>query len=123
MPQAPTVLVVDDDEYVREYAVEALRNAGFEAVAAGSAPEALAALEEHDQITLLFTDIVMPGIDGYMLADMVTTRWPGIKVVYATGYADIARSLPGIRHGPMLDKPYRSTALLEAIATVMRRPL
>ncbi len=119
MPQPATILVVDDDIQVRDYAVEILADAGFQTVVAENGPQAIAALEDHAGIALLFTDVVMPGIDGIMLADMATSRWPALKVVYATGYHDVARSLPGVIHGPILDKPYRMAALLSTIATVL----
>ncbi len=106
-----TILVVDDDDDVRDLAMYALERDGHLVIGARNGVEALDLIDQHPEIDLLFTDVVMPGIDGIMLADMIKTHRPRIKVVYATGYHDLARSLPGIIHGVMLDKPYRPDRL------------
>jgi CheY-like chemotaxis protein len=113
--RAVTVVVVDDDDDVRETAVEALRRAGYNVVAAGGGAEALAALDANPSARLLFTDVKMPGIDGFMLADMAKMRWPKLKVLYATGYHDEVQTKPGIRHGEVLAKPYRAVQLTEEV--------
>jgi DNA-binding NtrC family response regulator len=115
-----SVLVVDDDADVLLVAIMMLEDAGFAVYSAGNALDAMSLLDEHDEIGLIFTDIVMPGIDGFMLADMVKQHRPEINVLYATGYGDIgkARSQQGVVHGKILDKPYRAEQLRHEIAVL-----
>jgi CheY-like chemotaxis protein len=80
------VLVVDDDQRVREALVGMLNMAGHRTDYAGSGIEALAKLE-RDQFDLVFTDLSMPEMDGWEVASEVHRRWPGVKVVLITGYA------------------------------------
>jgi two-component sensor histidine kinase len=82
----PNVLVVEDEMVLRLRAVDIVEDAGFTAVEAVSADEALAVLEARSDISLLFTDIQMPGsIDGLMLAHAVHKRWPAIKIILVSG--------------------------------------
>jgi CheY-like chemotaxis protein len=86
------VLVVEDDELVREVAVEGLTEAGFEVVEAASAEEALARCEEH-VADVLFTDIRLPGsLDGWDVAEQCRETNPGLPVIYATGSRTCARA-------------------------------
>jgi CheY-like chemotaxis protein len=101
-----TVLVVDDEEGMREVAAAILRRAGYNVIAVRSGFEAMEVLHDTPGVALLFTDIKMPGIDGFMLADMAKVSRPGLKVIYATGFRDEVDTRPGVRHGEILDKPY-----------------
>ena len=85
-PKRAKVLVVDDDHRVREALVGMLRFAGHSTDHASSGHEALAKLE-RDRFDLVFTDLSMPGMDGWAVASEVRRRWPEIKVVLITGYA------------------------------------
>ena len=105
------VLIVDDDEQVLSTGAEMLRMLGHEPVEALGGQEALRLIEDHPETELLVTDIVMPAIDGIKLADMLTVRRPEMKVLYATGYMDHAKTLPGILHGRIMRKPYRLNEL------------
>jgi CheY-like chemotaxis protein len=105
--QPLSVLIVDDDEQVLVTGAEMLRMLGHEPVEALGSQEALRLIEDHPETELLFTDIVMPQIDGIKLADMLSVRRPELKVLYATGYMDHARTLPGVLHGRIMRKPYR----------------
>jgi two-component sensor histidine kinase len=83
---ATNVLVVEDEMVLRMRAVDIVEDAGFTAVEAISADEALAILEARSDISLLFSDIQMPGtIDGLKLAHAVHDRWPGIKIILVSG--------------------------------------
>jgi len=83
-----TVLVVEDDAAVRSYIVEVLRDLGYTVLDVGDGEAALQLIERHDQpIDLLLTDVVMPRINGRMLAEAVERQRPGIKVLFMTGYA------------------------------------
>lgn len=91
MTSAPTnVLVVDDEMVLRMRAVDIVEDAGFTAVEAVNADEALAILESRSDITLLFSDIQMPGtMDGLKLAHAVHERWPAIKIILVSGQVQV----------------------------------
>jgi two-component sensor histidine kinase/CheY-like chemotaxis protein len=84
---SPTnVLVVEDEMVLRMRAVDIVEDAGFTAVEAVNADEALSILEERSDIALLFSDIQMPGsMDGLKLAHAVHARWPSIKIILVSG--------------------------------------
>ena len=80
------VLVVEDEMVLRMRAVDIVEDAGFTAVEAVNADEALAVLEARSDISLLFSDIQMPGsMDGLKLAHAVHERWPSIKIILVSG--------------------------------------
>jgi two-component sensor histidine kinase/ActR/RegA family two-component response regulator len=82
----PNVLVVEDELVLRMRAIDMVTDAGFNAVEAVNADQALSILESRSDISLLFTDIQMPGsIDGLKLAHAVHKRWPAIKIVLVSG--------------------------------------
>jgi len=85
------VLVVEDEMVLRLRAVDIVEDAGFTAVEAVSADEALAILESRSDISLLFSDIQMPGsMDGLMLAHAVHERWPAIKIILVSGQVKLS---------------------------------
>jgi two-component sensor histidine kinase/DNA-binding NarL/FixJ family response regulator len=85
---APKVLVVEDEMILRMRAVEIVEDAGFSPIEAVNADEAISILESRSDISLLFTDIQMPGsIDGLRLAHAVHDRWPSIKIILVSGRA------------------------------------
>jgi signal transduction histidine kinase/CheY-like chemotaxis protein len=115
------ILVVEDDAGVRTTTVEALRDLGYRVAAAASAAEALAMLDDGLAVDLLFTDIVMPDMSGRQLADAVAARWPGLPVLFTTGYTRNA-----VVHNGMLDagvaflaKPFSLEQLAYKIADVL----
>src|SRR6202011_627139 len=80
------ILVVEDEMLLRMRAVDMVEDAGFTAVEAVNADDALAVLESRSDIELLFTDIQMPGsMDGLKLAFAVHERWPAIKIILVSG--------------------------------------
>lgn len=82
----PVVLVVEDEMVLRMRAVDIVEDAGFEPIEAVSADEAIEIMESRDDISLLFTDIQMPGsMDGLKLAHAAHSRWPHIKIVLVSG--------------------------------------
>jgi CheY-like chemotaxis protein len=80
------VMVVEDEERVRNYSVEALRELGYTVVQADSGAAALRLIEAGQDVTLLFTDVVMPEMNGRELADRAVEKLPKLKVLYTTGY-------------------------------------
>ena len=107
----PQVMVVEDEYLVRDMIVSELEFAGFQVMQAASAEDALAQLSDVDGIDLLFTDIRLPGMDGWQLAETVRGRHPNIPVIYASGYVDRMQPLP---HSKFLQKPYRPSQVLQA---------
>jgi CheY-like chemotaxis protein len=111
-----SILVVDDDADVRELSALFLRELGYTVIEAPNGKAALAELHSHPEIVLLFTDIVMPEVDGVLLAERARALRPDIRVVYATGFAEKVRSLRGQPlYGPVLQKPWRGLQLAQAI--------
>jgi signal transduction histidine kinase/PAS domain-containing protein len=92
------ILVVEDEERVRALSVEALRELGYSVIEASGPRQALQMLDEDQQVTLLFTDVVMPDMSGRQLADRARGKRPNLKVLYTTGYTRNA-----IVHNGMLD--------------------
>jgi CheY-like chemotaxis protein len=104
--QRPVVLIVEDEFLLRMDAVDMIQAAGFEVVEAGNADEAIEILEARPDITVVFTDIQMPGsMDGLRLAQAVRGRWPPIKIVATSGRVNVRENdLP--EGGRFLSKPY-----------------
>ena len=89
----PVVLIVEDEFLLRMDAVEMIAAAGFEVVEAGNADQAIEILEARRDITVVFTDIQMPGsMDGLKLARAVRGRWPPIKIVATSGHVHVERN-------------------------------
>jgi CheY-like chemotaxis protein len=116
--EKPLILVVEDEENVREIVCMDLEDAGFEVIEAGSGDEAFSLFRRcatgDRAIRLLFTDIRMPGsMDGWELAEKARGLAPALGVVYASGHLATAdRAVPG---SIFLQKPYRTTNLLESL--------
>ena len=102
----PVVLIVEDEFLLRMDAVDMITAAGFEAIEAANADEAIEILEARPDITVVFTDIQMPGsMDGLKLARAVRGRWPPIKIVATSGHVNVGETdLP--EGGRFLPKPY-----------------
>jgi CheY-like chemotaxis protein len=108
------ILVVDDDEDVRAYSTESLRELGYSVLGASNGRTALQTLNSHPEIAVIFTDIGLPdGMNGRQLAEEARKRNPAIKVLFTTGYARNAivhdgRLDPGVE---LLTKPFTQAAL------------
>jgi CheY-like chemotaxis protein len=111
----PVVLVVEDDFLIRMHAAEMIADAGFDVVEAASADEAIAILEDRLDITVVFTDIQMPGsMDGLKLAAAIRGRWPPIKIVATSGFVNVRQDdLPG--GGRFLPKPYSPEQIVRTL--------
>ena len=107
-PNGETVLVVEDEDGVRSMTVEALQGLGYTVIAAAGPEQALGLLDEGVRADLLFTDIVMPGMDGRVLADRIKEKHPEVRVLFTTGYTRGAPPYDGIADsgGAMLPKPF-----------------
>ena len=115
----PVVLVVEDDALLRILAVEVVEEAGFTAIEARNADEAVVLLEARTDITLVFTDINMPGsMDGLKLAHAVRDRWPPIKILVGSGKQQLHPSdLPS--NSCFVEKPYQAAALVEELRSII----
>ncbi len=109
------VLVVEDEFLVRQCAVDMINEAGFEAIEAANADEAIDILECRSDIRIVFTDIHMPGsIDGLKLAHAVRDRWPPIKLIVTSGHMNLPESaLPA--GGRFFSKPYQLSEIARAL--------
>jgi PAS domain S-box-containing protein len=108
--QVRTVLVVDDDDAVREVAVRALARAGYRVLSASGGDAALALLangEEHASL-LVLTDVLMPGMSGPELADRVAAVYPSARIAFMSGFStdELARSGVGSPMRSLLNKPF-----------------
>jgi CheY-like chemotaxis protein len=97
---------------------------GYQVSTAGSGPAALAILGSGIAFDLLFTDVAMPAMSGYDLADAARRLQPRLKLLFTTGYAgDQPRDLDmGPEQLPMLRKPYRQAELARAVRAVLDAP-
>src|SRR6202171_5096531 len=114
-------IMLQFDTDVRAYVVETLRELGYDVLEAAGGEEALALMDRHKTISLLLTDVVMPGQNGRKLADTARQRQASLKVLYMTGYSRNAivhqgRLDPGVE---LLQKPLTS----EQLATTVRKVL
>jgi CheY-like chemotaxis protein len=116
------VLLVEDEPLVRDTVVEILRDAGFTVAAAGSAEEALTAAESctDGPPPVVVVDLHLgSGMDGLALGAEALRRWPGVGVVYATGYpGDFTGRLLGPQERYVV-KPFKPTVLLHAVRRLM----
>jgi len=91
--QKPAVLVVEDEPLIAANAVDMVEEAGFKAIAASDADEAIRILESRNDIRAVFTDVQMPGsIDGLRLAWLVRSRWPPVVLIVTSGQMNIPES-------------------------------
>ena len=116
-----TILLVEDDSEVREFISETLRELGYSVIEAPEAETALRLLEQHEQIDLLLTDVVLPGVNGRQLADRVRSKRTSLKVLFMTGYSRNAivhqgRLDPGVE---FIQKPLTQGSLAARIRAVL----
>jgi PAS domain S-box-containing protein len=112
-----TILVVEDDAFVRTFVDTQLKNLGYKTLVAANGKEAMGLVDEGEPFDLLFTDVIMPGMSGRELAEAIRAKRPQIKVLYTSGYTD--NSI--VHHGRLdegvllLTKPYRRPQLAQMI--------
>ena len=111
----PVVLIVEDELLIRMDAVDMIKSGGFDVVEAENADEAIFILEHRFDISVVFTDIHMPGsMDGLKLAAAIRGRWPPIKIVATSGLLKICTDgLPSGSH--FLPKPYSASQIVGAL--------
>jgi PAS domain S-box-containing protein len=121
-----TILVVEDDALVRGFVIAQLHSLGYRTVTFGDGRAALEYVESGQPFDLLFTDVVLPGgMTGRQLADEVTRRQPGTRILYTSGYTESAI----VHHGRLdqgvmlLSKPYRKLALASIVRQALGDPI
>jgi CheY-like chemotaxis protein len=117
-PAKGRVLVVEDNAHVGEFATQLLADLGYETVLAQHGEMALQLIDGGEEVDLMFTDVVMPGMSGVDLAREFKRRRPDVPVILASGYSHILAE-QGAHGFPLLQKPYSVEALSRAIATAL----
>jgi CheY-like chemotaxis protein len=118
------ILLVEDDQLVRDFTAEILRDLGYEVLEAGDADAGWEILATADRIDLLCTDIMMPGsMNGFQLAEKARGKRPDLKLVYMSGYPDKAFETAKPANGtvPFIAKPFTGGELAEGVARAMGR--
>jgi CheY-like chemotaxis protein len=114
------ILIVEDEPILRFAGVAMLEGAGYEAIEASDADEALRILESHEDVRLVFTDIDMPrgSLNGLKLAATVRKRWPPIAIIVVSGH-----QVPTLNELPpgsvFFQKPYQDTEVLDEMARML----
>jgi PAS domain S-box-containing protein len=119
------VLIVEDDPFVRSYAVMSLRSLGYAVIASVDGTDALQKLNSDIPIDILFTDIVMPGgINGWELADLAIAERPDLRILLTSGYALDTMAARGRLpdRSVILTKPYRKAELARRLREMMMEP-
>ena len=117
-----TILVVDDEDALCSLANDILVNHGYKVLCARSSEKALEILKT-ETVDLLFSDVIMPGMDGYELASRVNKDYPDIKIQMASGFSDMRHKseFDEKMHQQRLLKPYSSIKLLHRIRSLLDR--
>jgi CheY-like chemotaxis protein len=121
MDPRPTIMVVDDESGIRELLVEWLGEDGYQVHSAADPDAALVLLDRNPDITLLLTDVVMPGsLNGFDLARRARALRPGLKVMFISAYSMAETVLAARSHAdPMLRKPFRHEQLMTQVRRVL----
>jgi len=119
-----TVLVAEDEDAVRQLAVESLVRSGYKVIASASGEDALRLAATHDgTIHLLLSDVVMPGMKGPELADRLRAMRPGIRVLFMSGYAADVVTPSDLKEATLMSKPFSPATLSQAVRRVLDVPL
>jgi PAS domain S-box-containing protein len=119
-----TILLVEDEQAVRELTQTVLTSQGYRVMVAADAADAERICEKHrGEIQLLLTDVVMPGVSGRELAQRISLRRPGIRVLFMSGYTDNIIAQGGLLEEGMafLQKPFTPTGLIHKIRDVLNQ--
>jgi PAS domain S-box-containing protein len=116
-----TILLVEDDDSVRPLVATVLRGYGYDVLEAESPEEALRVAQGRDDLDLLLTDVVMPGMNGRELAELLLARQPSLKVLYTSGYPADAMVRAGIADSSAayIEKPYLPDELARTLRTLL----
>lgn len=117
----PAVLVVDDETSIRVFVSRVLQDSGYEVVVAGSGTEALERFNNMPRCDLLFTDYLMPNMNGDELARRLRLERPDLKILYLTGFSDrlFAEKMLLWNGEAFLDKPCSPKAAMEGVSLLL----
>ena len=119
-----SILVVEDDKLVRDYVITQLASLGYKTLAAANGPDALRLIDAGAEFDLLFTDVIMPAMNGCQLVDEALKRRPALKTLFTSGYTENAI----LHHGRLdpdvllLAKPYRKADLARMVRLAIETP-
>jgi CheY-like chemotaxis protein len=117
-----TILVVDDEALIRTAINRMLQAIDCQILNATNGNEALAICEQwKGAIHLMLTDVMMPGMNGFDLADHVTKRWPSIKILFISGFATDAAIRRRTSNHPLLQKPFTRDQLTCKVRELLKR--
>jgi len=119
------ILVVDDEEDIRQLLGYALRQAGFTVLVSKHGQEALSLIQARSgKVDLVLSDVMMPELDGPMLARRLSEDWPAIPILFMTGYpAEMLASAELLPAGiPRIEKPFSMAALVRTIRSALQAP-
>jgi CheY-like chemotaxis protein len=118
-----TLLVVEDEPAVRHLACDVLRAQGYEALSATNGQDGLHVARQHKgvAISLVITDVIMPRMGGKVMAEWLKSSFPGIKILYTSGYTDDAITHHGVLDPGVdfLPKPYTPASLAHKVRTML----
>jgi CheY-like chemotaxis protein len=118
-----TILLVEDNAEVRRLTATRLSSLGYLIIEAIDGPSAIKIIDSERSLDLLFTDVAMPGgLDGRELASLARTRRPGLRVLLASGYAEIDGQSPAQEPFNILTKPYSKQTLAQRVHETLTRP-
>lgn len=118
-----TILVVEDNPNVRKTVIRQLHDLGYKTLEADSGARALELVNGGYEFDLLLTDVVMPGgMTGYQLADELRAHIPHLRILFTSGYTELAAPQSGTSNAPLLSKPYRKHDLGRAVRTALDAP-
>jgi CheY-like chemotaxis protein len=120
-----TILVVEDEDFVREVTAEVLLSAGFRVLRARTAAEAMRLFPRNgDNLHLLLTDVVLPGRSGYLLAHDLRVIVPALKVIFISGYPEneVIQRVSNHPANFYLPKPYSVEMLLQKVKVALSEP-
>jgi DNA-binding NtrC family response regulator len=116
-----TILLVEDEDAVRDLTAQMLSRAGYRVLSAATPGEACALFEKHAaDIDLLVTDVVMPDMNGPALADRLVARRPDLRVLFVSGYSDaMPASATATDRVTFLAKPFAPSRLISTVAELL----
>jgi len=119
-----TILVVDDEEPMRRMMEKVLGQCKYSILNASSGAEALAVCEQSaGTLHLVVTDVTMPGVNGFDLAERIAERWPGIKILFVSGLTNDCGTRRRLCGRPMLQKPFTRDDLTRKVHELLSAAL
>ena len=116
-----TILIVDDEAALLTLAEESLQSLGYTTLSASGGKQALEILTQQPDVDILFSDVVMPGMNGYELAEKASAEHPGLKVLLTSGYTEMATAHNGQArfNANLISKPYSQRELAQRIREIL----